>query len=85
MLLPVRRFLITAWLLLTSVSALDITLDRIDRGTVDVSVGDITIHSPASWSIINNAISTIVGNLDVQSGAGFYITLTSLFFPSKCF
>ena len=77
MLLPFKRILITAWLLLSSALALDITLDRIDRGVIDLSIGDITIHAPASWSIINNAISTIVGNLKVESGAGFYISLTS--------
>ncbi|KAK6872148.1 Cell wall protein RBR3, partial [Candida tropicalis] len=77
MLLPFKRILITAWLLLSSALALDITSDRIDRGVIDLSIGDITIHAPASWSIINNAISTIVGNLKVESGAGFYISSTS--------
>lgn len=48
MLLPFKRILITAWLLLSSALALDITLDRIDRGVIDLSIGDITIHAPAS-------------------------------------
>ena len=67
----------TFWLLLNSVLALVITQNRVDRGTLDLSVGDITINSGASWSIINNAISTLVGSLTVQPNAGLYITLTS--------
>ena len=71
-----RKSFFTFWLLLNSVLALVITQNRVDRGTLDLSVGDITINSGA-WSIINNAISTLVGSLTVQPNAGLYITLTS--------
>ncbi|KHC79858.1 hypothetical protein I503_05324, partial [Candida albicans SC5314] len=72
-----RKSFFTFWLLLNSVLALVITQNRVDRGTLDLSVGDITINSGASWSIINNAISTLVGSLTVQPNAGLYITSTS--------
>ena len=57
--------------------AIDITSDRIDRGTVQFELSDITIHSGASWSIINSGRSILRGDLTVESDAGFYITLTS--------
>ncbi|KHC67927.1 hypothetical protein MGS_05309, partial [Candida albicans P78042] len=72
-----RKSFFTFWLLLNSVLALVITQNRVDRGVLDVSVGNITINSGASWSIINNAISTLVGSLTVQPNAGLYITSTS--------
>lgn len=59
------------------VFGIDITEDKVDRGAIDLSAGDITIHSGASWSIINNALTSILGSVEVQEEAGLYITLTS--------
>ncbi|EMG49386.1 hypothetical protein G210_5853, partial [Candida maltosa Xu316] len=57
--------------------ALEISTNTVDRGTISLNVGDVTVDSGASWSIINNAVSAFVGSLDVQSNAGLYITSTS--------
>ena len=59
------------------VLGLDITSNRVDRSTINLDIGDITIHSGAYWSIINNAISAFVSSLDVQPNAGLYISSTS--------
>ena len=58
------------------VLAADITSPTIDRGVVNLSIGDITIESGAYWSIIDNAVSVLAGNLDVKTDAGFYISST---------
>ncbi|KAI5970592.1 hypothetical protein CANMA_000333, partial [Candida margitis] len=58
-------------------SGLDITENTVDRGTISLNVGNINIHSGAYWSIIDNAISAFVSSLNVQSGAGLYISSTS--------
>ncbi|EMG48043.1 hypothetical protein G210_1465, partial [Candida maltosa Xu316] len=75
--LAFKKVIITSWLLLNTALALEISSNTVDRGTIALNVGDITIDSGASWSIINNAVSTLVGSLDVQPDAGFYITSTS--------
>ncbi|KAK6868664.1 Hyphally regulated cell wall protein 3, partial [Candida tropicalis] len=72
-----RNTFITLWFLIHTILAIDITSDRIDRGTVQFELSDITIHSGASWSIINNGRSILRGDLTVESDAGFYITSTS--------
>ncbi|KAK6891652.1 Cell wall protein RBR3, partial [Candida tropicalis] len=73
----IRNFLVTFWFLIQCIWAIDITSDRIDRGTLQLELSDITIHSGASWSIINNGRSILRGDLTVESDAGFYITSTS--------
>lgn len=65
----------------TSISAIEITQNRVDHGTITTSIGDITIDSGAYWSIIDNSISTFIGNLDIKSNAGLYISLTILNLP----
>lgn len=75
--LGIRNLFIGICLILQFAFSLDITSDRVDRGTIDIGLGDTTIHSGASWSIINNAITALAGSLTVESDAGFYITLTS--------
>ncbi|EMG47609.1 hypothetical protein G210_1984, partial [Candida maltosa Xu316] len=75
--LAFKKVILTSWLLISTVFALDVTSNRVDRGSISLNLGSITIHSGASWSIINNAVSAFVGSLDVQSGAGLYITSTS--------
>ncbi|EMG47096.1 hypothetical protein G210_2629, partial [Candida maltosa Xu316] len=72
-----KSFYFAIWLFLTIGTALDVTENRVDRGVISLNFGDITIHSGASWSIINNAISTFVGSLDVHSDAALYISSTS--------
>ena len=71
------KLLLIAYLLVNPVFGIDITEDKVDRGAIDLSAGDITIHSGASWSIINNALTSILGSVEVQEEAGLYITLTS--------
>ncbi|KAK6453613.1 Hyphally regulated cell wall protein N-terminal-domain-containing protein [Scheffersomyces xylosifermentans] len=60
-----------------TVLAIDITTQRVDRGFIDLSIGDINIHSGAYWSIVDNALSVIAGNLNVDSGGGFFISSTN--------
>ncbi|KAI5968159.1 hypothetical protein KGF57_000242 [Candida theae] len=50
---------------------------RLDRGSLSLNVGDITVHSGAYWSIINNAITAFVSSLTVQPNAGLFISSTS--------
>ncbi|EDK44380.1 hypothetical protein LELG_02559 [Lodderomyces elongisporus NRRL YB-4239] len=63
--------------LVQGLNAITISLDRVTRGTINLSIGDITINSGAYWSIIDNAVSAFVGDLTVQSDAGFYISSTN--------
>ncbi|KAI3403119.2 hypothetical protein KGF56_004008 [Candida oxycetoniae] len=51
--------------------------EKISRGAINLSVGDITIESGGSWSIIDNKLSAIVGDLIVEKNAGFYISAVS--------
>ncbi|KAG5422141.1 hypothetical protein I9W82_001235 [Candida metapsilosis] len=71
------KLYLLACVLVGVVSGLDITSNRVDQNSVNLNVGDITIHSGASWSIINNAVTAFVSSLDVQSNAGLYISSTS--------
>ena len=75
--LLLRSILLTLVFLFNYALSKDITVDTVDRGSISLSVGDINIHTGASWSIINNAVSALAGSLNVESDAGFYITLTS--------
>ncbi|KAK6201727.1 Hyphally regulated cell wall protein N-terminal-domain-containing protein [Scheffersomyces amazonensis] len=54
-----------------------ITQDTVDYGTIDIGVGDIDINPNVYYSIINNAITAIVGSLNVGDGGGFYISSVS--------
>lgn len=71
------NIIVSLALLTQLVFALEITENKIDRGTVTLNLGDITIYPGASWSIIDNAYTNFVGKLDVRAGAGLYISLTS--------
>nr|QCW05814.1 Iff01 [Candida metapsilosis] len=71
------KLYLLACVLVGVVLGLDITSNRVDQNSVNLNVGDITIHSGASWSIINNAVTAFVSSLDVQSNAGLYISSTS--------
>ncbi|EAZ63274.2 hyphally regulated cell wall protein, partial [Scheffersomyces stipitis CBS 6054] len=59
----------------SSALALEVTEDTTEVGTISLDVGDITVDAGVYYSIINNALSAIVGNLDVEGS--FYITSTS--------
>ncbi|KAK6459805.1 Hyphally-regulated cell wall protein, partial [Scheffersomyces xylosifermentans] len=71
------NLLTRALLLGATALALEVTSNRVDRGFLTLSIGDITIDSGAYWSIVDNALSVLTGNLDVESGAGFYISSTN--------
>ena len=75
--LIIWKFLFTVCLFVYQTCALEITEDRIDRGAFDINLGDIRVHSGASWSFVDRAISAFVGELHVEHDAGFYITLTN--------
>ena len=72
-----QNILVSIALLTQVVFAIEITENKVDRGTVTLNLGDITIYPGASWSIIDNAYTNFVGKLDVRDGAGLYISLTS--------
>ena len=42
--------------------AIDITENKVDRGSVTLSFGEIIIHPGASWSIIDNAFLILLVN-----------------------
>ena len=42
-----------------------------------MNLGEVTVNLGASWSIINNAVTAFAGKINVQSGGGLYISLTS--------
>ncbi|EMG49332.1 putative Hyr1-like cell wall protein, partial [Candida maltosa Xu316] len=64
-------------LLVNLVFAIDITENRIDRDVLLAKVGDTTIHPGAYWALLNTASTSIVGDLQVKSNAGFFITSPS--------
>lgn len=72
-----QNIFVSIALLTQIVFAIEITENKVDRGTVTLNLGDITIYPGASWSIIDNAYTNFVGKLDVRDGAGLYISLTS--------
>ena len=72
-----QNILVSIALLTQVVFAIEITENKVDRGTVTLNLGDITIYPGVSWSIIDNAYTNFVGKLDVRDGAGLYISLTS--------
>lgn len=68
-------------LLFNSIFAIEITQNRVDQGTINTKIGDITIDSGAYWSIIDNSISSFIGDLNIKTNAGLYISLTILDLP----
>ncbi|KHC46443.1 hypothetical protein MGC_05695, partial [Candida albicans P37039] len=72
-----QNIIVSIALLTQIVFAIEITENKVDRGTVTLNLGDITIYPGASWSIIDNAYTNFVGKLDVRDGAGLYISSTS--------
>ncbi|KGR03355.1 hypothetical protein MG3_05763, partial [Candida albicans P78048] len=72
-----QNIFVSIALLTQIVFAIEITENKVDRGTVTLNLSDITIYPGASWSIIDNAYTSFVGKLDVRDGAGLYISSTS--------
>ncbi|CAI5758416.1 unnamed protein product [Candida verbasci] len=71
------RFAYSAWLFILAANALTVSTDKTSTRPINLSIGDIKIDSGAKWSILNNALSVFVGDLEVQKDAGFYISSTS--------
>ncbi|CAL1210712.1 unnamed protein product [Candida parapsilosis] len=71
------KALLLAWLLISTVCSLEITKNRIDRGSINLGNEDITIRSGAFWSIINNAGTNFNSNINVDEGGIFYVSSVS--------
>ncbi|ODV78231.1 uncharacterized protein CANTADRAFT_84623, partial [Suhomyces tanzawaensis NRRL Y-17324] len=69
--------ILPALMLLAIVYAVTITEDTIERGTINLDVGDLVVAPGVYYSIINNALTTIVGSLNVGAGSGFYVSSTT--------
>ncbi|KAK6459804.1 Hyphally regulated cell wall protein N-terminal-domain-containing protein [Scheffersomyces xylosifermentans] len=65
-----RKHLIASLLSVVTVWAATITEDTIDRGTLNLGIGDTTIADGVYWSIVDNALTAL-------AGSGFYISSTS--------
>ncbi|CAN3484228.1 hypothetical protein DICA0_F10770 [Diutina catenulata] len=69
------------WLALQAIIAIavaqTVTQNTVTIGTINLSIGDITINPGVYWSIVNNALSAFTGSLNVGAGSAFYITSTS--------
>ena len=63
--------ILAIFLLFNAINAIDIYQNQVSRGTINLSIGAITIHSGAYWSIIDNAISALVGTLTCNKMLGF--------------
>ncbi|KAI3403118.2 hypothetical protein KGF56_004007 [Candida oxycetoniae] len=72
-----RCYSLALWFFISSILGLEITTNTIDRNTISLNVGDITIHSGAYWSIIDNAVAAFVSSITVETNAGLYISSTS--------
>ncbi|KAG5419887.1 hypothetical protein I9W82_001767 [Candida metapsilosis] len=71
-----KSFILPLLVLLQIVAALEIAKPTVVKGPIDLSVGDIHIKDGASYSVVNNGFSNIVGGLTVDQDAGFYISST---------
>ncbi|KAK6458488.1 Hyphally-regulated cell wall protein [Scheffersomyces xylosifermentans] len=65
---------------LATFSNLDIWSPKISRDTINLNYGKIEIHAGAFWSIWNNDVTALKGNLQVDQNAGFYISGKDGFF-----
>ncbi|KAI5954284.1 hypothetical protein KGF54_002059 [Candida jiufengensis] len=50
---------------------------------MDYTFGEVTIHSGAYWSVINNAVSNFAADIHVQPNAGLYISSFTPFISLK--
>ncbi|ABN68738.2 hyphally regulated cell wall protein, partial [Scheffersomyces stipitis CBS 6054] len=71
------KYLTACVSLFSMAMAVTISQNTINRGFLNLDIGDITIEDGVYWSIIDNAISAMAGSLKVGQGSGFYITSTS--------
>ncbi|KAM9887534.1 hypothetical protein OXX79_013561, partial [Metschnikowia pulcherrima] len=58
--------------LLSVVSAVTITQNTVEVSTINLSLGDLTINSGVYYSIVNNALTALVGTVDNRGG--FYVS-----------
>ncbi|ABN67654.2 hyphally regulated cell wall protein, partial [Scheffersomyces stipitis CBS 6054] len=71
------RSLVRVFLFATVALAFTVQKPKVDRGSINLSIGDITIQSGSFWSIFDNTVSIFKGDLWVQKNAGFFITSTN--------
>ncbi|KAK6460831.1 Hyphally regulated cell wall protein N-terminal-domain-containing protein [Scheffersomyces coipomensis] len=75
--MQVTSFLFPIILHLSLVLTHTVTQNTVDYGTLDLSLNDVAINPDVYWSIINNEDTSIVGDLKIANGAGFYVSSTS--------
>lgn len=63
--------------MVTCVTGADIYYDTVARGAYNFGAGPITVHSGATWSIVNNANSAFISSLHVEQDARFFVTSIS--------
>lgn len=63
--------------LITCVAGVDIYHDTITRDFYKFGLGTVTVHSEATWSIVNNLHSDFLSSLYVDSKARFFISSIS--------
>ncbi|KAK6453592.1 Hyphally regulated cell wall protein N-terminal-domain-containing protein, partial [Scheffersomyces xylosifermentans] len=71
------KFFASSLSLFAAVSAITISENTVDRGFLDLGIGGVTVEDGVYWSIVDNAISAFVGDIDVGTGSGLYISSTS--------
>ncbi|KAI5906186.1 Cell wall protein IFF6, partial [Candida parapsilosis] len=70
-----KNVLYTIFLFIIQViSAYDVYGLDVSKGPINLSIGNIHIHTGGYWSIIDNTISALVGDLKVERGGGFFIS-----------
>lgn len=70
-----KVFYSALWYILSVVSALTISQNTTVQGSLSVAVGDVSINKGVYWSIINNALTAIIGS--VYNNGSFYVTSIS--------
>ncbi|KAK6198950.1 Hyphally-regulated cell wall protein, partial [Scheffersomyces amazonensis] len=68
---------VTVLLQLTLVFTAEVSQDTVDYGLIDFSIGATTIDPNVYWSIINNQVTDLNGNVQVDNGGGLYVTSIS--------
>ncbi|EMG49037.1 hypothetical protein G210_0291, partial [Candida maltosa Xu316] len=72
-----RNFFAISLLLINFVAAIDITANRINYGTISIPCEVLTIYTNNYWSIINNACTNFVYDVNIQSNAMLFVTTNS--------
>ncbi|SGZ48161.1 CIC11C00000001046, partial [Sungouiella intermedia] len=58
--------------------AVDITQDTVLLSPINLQLGSLHVYPDVYYSIVNNLLTAITGNLQVDSGGAFYVTATNL-------